>query len=395
MIDLEKIKAVAGEMARPSRENSFDRLEFTKVRADMKGYKLFCPAGQTQARLKILHNEQVGLPFRSIVKHEFTHTIVNGKRFRANPPCLKQYGTECPVCSVSKNIVEVKGKEILKDCLKYKQKYISFAYIEEITGHPETDPQKKINPGDVVLMLYPGTIFEKINQIISRCTTDADYKKFFSQNESISFLLSMNPSAAPSDMYSFMPDPMPGSNVSKIFSTPDGDVKFVEMLNSLPSLYDIYLPEAVTDEIISLNREVAEELSKRYLSNNTPDATTANLIEGEVKKQEALQQATTVNPIVNPVVNPVVVDQTQIQAQAQVVQQTVTPVQQNIPTTVQAPVQSTVTPNIPQAQPQVNVTTTAPASTVDSSKPECFGKYNDIDAKCLICPHSTECSTNK
>lgn len=381
MIDLEKIKAVAGEMARPSRDNQFDRLEFTKVRADMKGYKLFCPAGQTQARLKILHNEQVGLPFRSIVRHEFTHTIVNGKRFRVNPPCLKQYGTECPVCSVSKNIVDVKGKEVLKDCLKYKQKYISFAYIEEITGHPETDPQKKINPGEIVLMLYPGTVFEKINQIISRCSTDVDYNKFFYQNESISFLLSMNPSAAPSDMYSFMPDPMPGSNVSKVFNTPDGDAKFMEMLNSLPSLYDIYLPETVTEDIVSLNREVAEELSKRYLSNNTPDATTANIIEGEIKKQEALQQASTV--ISNQVVNPVQ-PQPQPQIQAQVIQPTVS-----------AP-QASVQPIINNIQPQqVVTTTTSSVPTSDTSKPECFGNFNDIDAKCLICPHSTECSTNK
>lgn len=379
MIDLEKIKAVAGEMARPSRDNQFDRLEFTKVRADMKGYKLFCPAGQTQARLKILHNEQVGLPFRSIVRHEFTHTIVNGKRFRVNPPCLKQYGTECPVCSVSKNIVDVKGKEVLKDCLKYKQKYISFAYVEEITGHPETDPQKKINPGEIVLMLYPGTVFEKINQIISRCSTDVDYNKFFYQNESISFLLSMNPSAAPSDMYSFMPDPMPGSNVSKVFNTPDGDAKFMEMLNSLPSLYDIYLPETVTEDIVSLNREVAEELSKRYLSNNTPDATTANIIEGEIKKQEALQQASTV--ISNQVVNPV---QPQPQTQAQVIQPTVS--------APQAPVQPIINNIQPQ---QVVTTTTSSVPTSDTSKPECFGNFNDIDAKCLICPHSTECSTNK
>lgn len=383
MIDLEKIKAVAGEMARPSRDNQFDRLEFTKVRADMKGYKLFCPAGQTQARLKILHNEQVGLPFRSIVRHEFTHTIVNGKRFRVNPPCLKQYGTECPVCSVSKNIVDVKGKEVLKDCLKYKQKYISFAYIEEITGHPETDPQKKINPGEIVLMLYPGTVFEKINQIISRCSTDVDYNKFFYQNESISFLLSMNPSAAPSDMYSFMPDPMPGSNVSKVFNTPDGDAKFMEMLNSLPSLYDIYLPETVTEDIVSLNREVAEELSKRYLSNNTPDATTANIIEGEIKKQEALQQASTV--ISNQVVNPV---QPQPQPQPQIQAQVIQP-------TVSAP-QASVQPIINNIQPQqVVTTTTSSVPTSDTSKPECFGNFNDIDAKCLICPHSTECSTNK
>lgn len=383
MIDLEKIKAVAGEMARPSRDNQFDRLEFTKVRADMKGYKLFCPAGQTQARLKILHNEQVGLPFRSIVRHEFTHTIVNGKRFRVNPPCLKQYGTECPVCSVSKNIVDVKGKEVLKDCLKYKQKYISFAYIEEITGHPETDPQKKINPGEIVLMLYPGTVFEKINQIISRCSTDVDYNKFFYQNESISFLLSMNPSAAPSDMYSFMPDPMPGSNVSKVFNTPDGDAKFMEMLNSLPSLYDIYLPETVTEDIVSLNREVAEELSKRYLSNNTPDATTANIIEGEIKKQEALQQASTV--ISNQVVNPVQPQpQPQPQIQAQVVQPTVS--------APQVPVQPIINNIQPQ---QVVTTTTSSVPTSDTSKPECFGNFNDIDAKCLICPHSTECSTNK
>lgn len=392
MIDLEKLKALTGEMAKPSRENSFERLEFTKVKADMKGYKLFYPAGQTRAKLKILYNVQTGLVGRAVTKHQFTYAVVNGKRFKVNPPCLKQYGMECPVCNVTKNIVDIKGKEVLQNTHRWTQKFISFAYIEEISGHPETDAEKKVNPGDIVLFMYPNTIFKKVNEIIERCVTSGDPNaadKFFAQNESVSFLLSVDPNAAATDMYNFMPDAI---STSKVYNTPDGDAKFVEMLNSLPSLYDIYLPAQATDEIIALNKETADELSKRFLSNNTPDATTAGIIEGEIKKQEALQQAQVLiqpiqsQPIANPVVNPIV-NTAQEQSQAQVVQQTLTqPIQPQIPvqqTIAQAPVQPTVT-------------TTAPVNnTPDTSKPECFGNYNDIDAKCLICPHSTECSTKK
>lgn len=391
MIDLEKLKALTGEMAKPSRENSFERLEFTKVKADMKGYKLFYPAGQTRAKLKLLYNVQTGLVGRAVTKHQFTYAVVNGKRFKVNPPCLKQYGVECPVCSVTKNIIDIKGKDVLTNTHRWTQKYISFAYVEEISGHPETDSEKKVNPGDIVLFMYPNTIFKKVNEIIERCSSTGDVDKFFAQNESVSFLLSVDSNASATDMYNFMPDAI---STSKIYNTPDGDVKFAEMLNSLPSLYEIYLPEHATDEIVALNREVADELSKRFLSNNTPDATTAGIIEGEIKKQEALQQATivqnqpqpqvTINQI--PPISPVA-NQVPVQTSTTVTQ----PIQPQ-PVATPAPVQTTTT--VPQ-QTQTTVTVMPLASNDTTAHPECFGNYNDIDAKCLICPHSTDCSTKK
>lgn len=388
MIDFEKLKALTSEMSKSSNGNQFERLEFTKVKADMKGYKLFYPAGQTKARLKILYNIQSGLVARKVAKHQFTHTVLpNGKKFNVKPPCLKQFGRECPICTTVNNIEQIKGKEILKGVHQWTGKYISFAYVEQIEGHPETDPEKKINPGEIVLFMYPNTIFKNIDEILGRCNGQGEAEKFFAKNDCISFLLSVDPSGSSSDMYKFMPDAI---STSKIYNTPDGDDKFAQLVNSLPSLYDIYVPSEPTDEIISLNREVADELSKRYLSNNTPDATTANIIEGEIKKQEALQQVQVQQPTLN---------QDQLNAQAQVVQPTVTtpvvPVQtsQIIVSQVPDPTLSTGSP----VQPQLQVATSVQQTTVttDSSKPECFGNFNDIDAKCLICPNSAECSTNK
>lgn len=407
MIDFEKLKALTSEMSKSSNGNQFERLEFTKVKADMKGYKLFYPAGQTKARLKILYNVQSGLVARKVAKHQFTHTVLNnGKKFNVKPPCLKQFGRECSICTTVNNIEQIKGKDILKGVHQWTGKYISFAYVEQIEGHPESDPEKKINPGEIVLFMYPSTIFKNIDDILGRCTGQGDAEKFFAQNESISFVLSVDGSKSGTDMYGFMPDPMPTTMISKMFNTPDGDQKFSDLLNSLPSLYDIYVPSEPTDEIISLNREVADELSKRYLSNNTPDATTANIIEGEIKKQEALQQIQS-QQVVTPIIN-----QDQANAQAQVVQPTITtPIQpqQVAQTTVTMSSQPGITTGSPvQPQPQVatqvsntvsnvtpNVTPVQSQTTENSSKPECFGKFNDIDAKCLICPHSTECSTNK
>ena len=43
-----------------------------------------------------------------------------------------------------------------------------------------------------------------------------------------------------------------------------------------------------------------------------------------------------------------------------------------------------------------NVTTSAqPVQPTQSSVPPCFGNYNELEAKCLICANSVECSTKK
>lgn len=384
MIDLSKLKASTSEMVKPSR--NFEGPQFTKIKADLKDFKLFCPTATTSAKLKLFHNAKSGLIAREIVRHRF---IYNERKFKVNAPCLKQYGLECPVCSVTRNIQEIKGREVLTNVCTYQRKYISFAYLEEISNHPEDS----VKAGQVVLFMYPMTILSKIEEIIKNCSTPEEAQKFFDQNNSISFTLT--PTGKPgTDAYNFMPDAVKGQTL--LFKEADGEVKFRTLIDSLPSLYDIYLPNEATEDIIKLNKEVADELSKRYLGSNSPDATTAGIIEGEIKKQEILNQIPT--PIVQPVVQPVqpiIPEPIPVAQQAVVdpVSQTVTPVQEQAPAaTVVQPTPQVSSEPATVSEP-VNEVQSTP--TVDSSKPDCFGKYSDINAKCLLCPNSTECSTSK
>ena len=161
-------------------------------------------------------------------------------------------------------------------------------------------------------------------------------------------------------------------------------------MEGLPALSEMVYPAQGTEDIIKLNSEVADELSKKYLSNNTPEATTANLIEDEVKKQEILQQAQQtqqlnhiiqpVQPNVPPVIPNIPLGDVNQQAAAQAVQTTTTTIIPPVQPSIQATIQ-----NIPNPV----------AQTTESSKPECFGNFNEIDAKCLICPNSVECQTSK
>ena len=283
MIDLERLKANTKEVTKVKQQ--FDGLDFTKVDYDLKGFKPLYPTSTSNFKIKIFYNRPTANIAREFSRHRF---VYNDKKFRVQPPCLRSFGQECPVCKTINDIQDVKGKDILKGVMTFQRKCISFAYVEEIISHPDDS----VKAGDLVLFIYPKSLLNKLEDILDRCNTPDDANKFFDRNNSISFTLSANPLAASGgDSYNFIPDAVNGP--TPIYTGDDADAKFEQLMNSLPSLYDIYMPTEPTEDMIALNQEVANELSKRYLSENSPESTTASLIEGEIKKQQVLKQIPT------------------------------------------------------------------------------------------------------
>lgn len=389
MINFEKL---AGEIkAEKEKRNSYqDEYQFTSIKNDYKGFKFLATGGKTSAKLKILFNRKDGRLDRELIRHRFTYRVIKENQWRVTPPCLKQFGMECPICQTTKTIKDIKGDVVTPDVLAYSRRYIAFAYVESIENPMKPFNGEPVKPGDIVLFMYPMSIHDKINEILMSCKNNQDADRLFDSNTSATFVYKVNEGKTGTDMYSFSVDPFSLQTPTAIYTGPDADAQFNALMEGLPALSEMVYPAQGAEDIIKLNSEVADELSKKYLSNNTPEATTANLIEDEVKKQEILQQAQQtqqlnhviqpVQPNVPPVIPNIPLGDVNQQAAAQAVQTTTTTIIPPVQPSIQATIQ-----NIPNPV----------AQTTESSKPECFGNFNEIDAKCLICPNSVECQTSK
>lgn len=385
MIDFKQLAGLVETEEQNKNSYHGDEYQFTSIKNDYKGFKFLAAGGKTSASLKLLYNYKDGRIDREIIRHKFTYRVVKENKWTVNPPCLKQFGMECPICQTTKTIRDIKGNDVLtRDVLAYSRRFIAFAYVESIENPMKMFNGDEVKAGDIVLFMYPNTIHEKINEYIMSCKSNEEASRLFDSNTSATFKFKLNEGKTGTDMYSFMIDAFSLQKPSVMYNGPDGDTQFSAMMNSLPALSDMIFPGQGSDDIIKLNKEVSDELSKRYLSNNTPDATTANLIEDELNKQEVLQQAkqaqqaqqnTVVQPIqpIQPVIPTVPTSTVNEQAYAQAVQ----------PTT-------TFIPPVQPVQPIVNNT-----QQDTSGKPQCFGNFNEIDAKCLICPNSKECQIGK
>lgn len=371
---------------------------FTRIPAELFSYKLFYPVPGTDVSLRMLYDDKSKSLLRNIQRHEYK--LDNG--FKIKSPCLKSYEVDCPVCNTLDTISKTVGDSVFSNC-KTTKRFISFAYINNIRSKPK---DLDLKPGEVVLFMYPITVAREVLNILKSCGDNNDsFNKFFHSNNSLSFNVSAD-SVVSTSMYKFIPDALLGQ--TKIFET---DEEYNKLLESLPNLNDMLVPSEVNEDIVKLSQEVSAELSKYYLSGSVEQATLNN-IDGEARAAEAMKTAKQINEVIEQVIPQQSVQQTvnpaQAYAQAQVVQQTVTPIQPQ-PQVIQGvsipenPTGTQVVTNsvVAQAQPaqptQVASTTVNPVTVQPQvsqpGMPPCFGNYNELEAKCLICEHSSECAT--
>lgn len=349
--------------------------EFVRIPTETAGYKLVYPMRGEKLSVRIFLNEKSGRLFRDIHRHEYTLP----SKYTVKAPCLKStYEVDCPICNAIKNITDIKGKEVLSENVKYSKRFITFAYINSVENKSQLH---EVNAGETVLLMLPITVVSELTNVLKNCSSEEDVNKFFNSNNCLSFIISVDNNVSTS-MYKVMPDAIKGQ--TKLF---ENDEDYTKLIQSLPSLDDLVVPSVFNENYLTLANQVADELNKNYLSGSI-EATTMKNIENETKANDILNS---INKIANEV-------QPQVQSQpiAQQPQyQTQTVVSQPQTIMAQAQPQQVIAPTI-ETKPAESVTTSAqPVQPTQSSVPPCFGNYNELEAKCLICANSVECSTKK
>ena len=369
--------------------------EFIKIPDETAGYKKVFPMRGETLSVRIFYNEKSQLLFRAIDRHKY----VLPSSYSTNAPCLKaMFGMDCPICNAIKTITDIKGEDIFGQSLTYNKKFPVFAYINSIKNKSQ---YHEVNPGETVILMLPKMVVKELINVMESCSSEEDFNKFFNSNNCLSFTISVDNEVSMS-MYKIMPDALMGQ--TKLFET---DEQFNNFMHSLPNLNDLIVPTTFDEKYLTYANQVADELNKNYLSGSTEETTMKN-IENETKANDILNS---INKIANEFQ-----PQTQTQAQVQpqpVVQQLQYQTQATtIPSQFQpAMTSSQIQPSQSTStiiQPQQTVVSTTETKSVENvaapvkldqpvqnNVPSCFGNYNELEAKCLICANSVECSTKK
>lgn len=376
MLEQCKQEVAQAEAEKPKNGGSFDNK-----------YPLLYFGIDGKLRVRLLFNHKSGAFQRKLLRH----TAGDGK---TKVPCLTAYGEHCPVCDAVNNVIATRGKDsgVTK---RFGVKGQGFCYAQLIS-HSDgycKDANNPIKDGDIVLLMYPKSVYEIFNKQVVELGTNVD--KVFSGN-----------TGAPFDMIRTMgsnnfPDytiQVPPFVEVKSFAT-EGD--YENALAGLPPLEDSFYPANPTEEIRTAVQNLADEINKEYMSGmNLSAQPIVQPVVQTVAPQVVVAQP--VAPVAQPVVQPVPVAPVQpVVAQpisVAPVQPTVTVTQMaqevadNLPFTVEMPTQ----PVQPVVQPQPTVvaqTTPPPAPTQEEGKPACFGNYTKC-AQCEMCVVECECLTS-
>lgn len=276
-------------------------------------------------RVKLLFDPKSNLLQRRITRH-----VVGKDKI----PCLSIYGEECPICKAINEAESLYGR----DCGAWKSygaktRGISHAVI---MGHDKKvfTGDKDPSIGDTVLLQYPMSMYNEINNLI---VDSGEYlESIVATNQGKTVELertgggSLGPMAFKANVYAFGDE--------KVKATDD---EFDDLLNSLPSLNEELVPSQLTSEILEKARAAAETITAEYAGGS----------------------------VINPNDKPV----TPVTPTAQVTPQ----------------VSQTVSASGPIAAEPVDTQ----ASTSSGDAPECMGKYDENSTKCLVCPHDVDCIT--
>lgn len=303
-------------------------------------------------KVKLLFNPKSSVVTRLIGRHN-----VNGTKV----PCLGEYALECPICKTLTSIESAKGI----DLWKFKKQARGLAFAQYIDSNYSWDkPENKPAEGEIVLLMFPWTVYQAINRMIAEAGQMAG--QIVAMNEGkvvkISRWVENNQTkyAAGIDTW------------AQPFKSCGSDQEFEEMLNGLDSLNDKIMPIACTDDILKQAKELSEQLTRDYLSGSVVNPAPVNTT-----------VATAPNTYV-PNVN--------------VTEQNIQQVQYNTGATGTQYATSTFTPSAPTQSATSSFAPTAPtASANPAGSPECFGQRNSGSVNpntCLLCPHELLCQQN-
>lgn len=365
--------------------------------------------GTGTLKVKLLYNPKSNSVSRLIRRHKVGNT---------NYVCLNTYGGECPICKILDSIKNSTGADPWK--YNAKARGISYAQYVGSDGYRWDDDNKEPQVGELILLMYPWTVYQDINRILASAGTHAEELIALNEGKVINIVRWRENSQ---EKYKCEVDAFASS-----FRSCATDEEFNSFMNELPDLNDAICPSVMDEKVHKASNEAAEALSREFLrgvnngmsggfSGNQIGDSSVISINGQnyvnVNGQYVpIQTATSASvPMSSPAPtsnqvpttppmnsqltqNPGFTQQSPINTAQNQVSTTpttpTTPVQQ----TQQVPVEDTAPwSNQPVNTAQSNEASSVPTDGNGNPMPPCLGQHKDNDPKCMACLHEIPCMT--
>lgn len=335
------ISAAAAVVDKQSQQNSGGNYKYPLV---------YPQAGHTVV-VKPLFNPKSGQILRLVNRHEKT-------------PCYRTYGIDCPICSIQQQVKDMTGQDPFGRTKRSVSRGVCFAqYISSTYQIEKSNNQGVLQPGDIILFMFPWSVYSQINTIIQAVSqTPTGMDQAFCHAQSGMFI-QVNVTAD----FKYTTTNVPYMT----FPTRQTDDEFVKMLEDMDNLLDQVIPATITEEVDKQVKEYADAIYRQYVAPSVPN-----------QAPSPAQVVSLSGPMASPQFT--VTGAPQVSA-------TSGSSYPNYPTTFTTP---PVAPSYAPPQQQTPTTMTATASVPNtSSRPECFGRHAANSPMCICCPEEMTCIT--
>lgn len=213
-------------------------------------YKLLYPGKNGKITVKLLYNDKARLVQRKIYRH--------GK-----VPCFSMYGEGCPICDAIAAADTVNSGNAARSKYGYKVRGICYAQVvdgDNIYFSDDNDPEK----GDVVVLMYPKTVFESISNIIN--DSGDSLLDIVGSNEGLAITIDRSQKSGSAPSYSTYVYPYGKFTSFKDEGNTRGEDKYMELLESLPDLNETIVPKYPSEEVREAVRAMSETITSEYMS---------------------------------------------------------------------------------------------------------------------------------
>ena len=315
-------------------------------------YPLVYPQSGSSITIRPLFNPKSGQIVRLVQRHEKT-------------ACLKTYGTECPICKIQQQVKDMTGQDPFGRTSASKSRGICFAqFISASYQLTKGDNGGVIQPGEIILFMFPWSVYSQLNTIIQATSqTPTGMDMAFSHASSGMFI---QVSVTKDFKYTTTNVPF------MTFPTNQTDDDFIKMLDEMDSLADQVLPSTITEDVSKQVNEYVESINRQFivprLASQAPYQAQMQTFSNPVPSPATTQASTSSYTQYSQVPAGVPAMNSQYTA----------PSAPQVPSPVANP-QYAAPPIVPQTAPSAD------------GMPECFGRHQASDTKCICCPCEVQC----
>lgn len=255
-------------------------------------YPIVYPHVDGKLTLRILFNNKAQCVQRQVIRHE--------TESKEKIPCLQAYGTDCPACNAVKEISDLLGKDsgVFKK-YGYKARGICYAVIVD---HDNTYFTKPNDPkkGDVILFMYPKTVYEKINKIVFEAGENLE--SVIAKNDGIPVIVTRSTGTNGFPQYDVAVFPYGTRRCFEDDENGLGQDKFDNLLENLPNISEMVMPAQPTEEVLDKNRALADLIRQKYVSStvvNPVGANPASMAQAGINPTANNGQPISTNPTAN------------------------------------------------------------------------------------------------